>query len=215
MYTIIYDNFMYSVIHDIVFILGGVFLILFSQLKIKKNNNAFSQRYSRILTIFGILFIICFGARLVFNLVSKWKEPNINWEEKGGAYYAAIDDYKMVSMLVLDDGDTSFDDGFIDNLEQNLKNDGYSSKRVNVSLKEKKKLLPYISSFQKYLSLKNAKLWIFYLWMNDKEIVQVQFFCSVTNGLKKSIVIEDIAIQGTKSIDNVEGIKPDSSILQN
>lgn len=209
------EHFLHIVIHSTAMILGGVFLILFSQLEIKKNNNALSRIYSRTLTILGILFIICFGARLVFNLVSKWKEPNINWEEKGGAYYAAIDDYKMVSMLVLDDGDTSFDDGFIDNLEQNLKNDGYSSKRVNVSLKEKKKLLPYISSFQKYLSIKNAKLWIIYLWMNDKEIVQSQYFCSITNALKKSIVIEDIAIQGTKSIDNVEGIKPDSSILQN
>ena len=62
-------RFLYTVIHDIVFILG-IFIILVSKLKTNKNNNAFSKKYSKIFIILGILFIIGFGARLIFTLMN-------------------------------------------------------------------------------------------------------------------------------------------------
>lgn len=187
---------MYKIVHDIVYIFGGLFLILFSQLKLK-NNNTFSKRYSVALSVTGIFFILGFGTSFIYNLVSISNSSTLEWIEKSeGVYYAVINDNDVILISVYEH--QSFDNTFIENIEQNLQKDGYNTKKDKISFNEKKHLESYISSFQKYLSINNAKLFIINSRMINNNLQQTSYFCSITNKSRKKVLINDTIIRGIK-----------------
>ena len=190
---------MYKIIHDIVYIFGGVFLILFSQLKLRKNNNTFSKRYSVVLSVIGIFFILGFGTSFIYNLVSISNSSTLEWIEKTeDVYYAVINDNDVILVTVYEH--QSFDNTFIENVEQNLQNDGYDTKKERISLNEKRHLELYISSFQKYLSISNAELFIVDSRMINNNLQQTSYFCTITAKSKKKVFINDNIIRGTKKV---------------
>lgn len=190
---------MYKIIHDIVYIFGGVFLILFSQLKLRKNNNTFSKRYSVVLSVIGIFFILGFGTSFIYNLVSISNSSTLEWIEKTeDVYYAVINDNDVILVTVYEH--QSFDNTFIENVEQNLQNDGYDTKKERISLNEKRHLELYISSFQKYLSISNAELFIVDSRMVNNNLQQTSYFCTITAKSKKKVFINDNIIRGTKKV---------------
>lgn len=190
---------MYKIVHDIIYIFGGLFLILFSQLKIKKNNNTFSKRYSVILTVIGILFIIGFGIRLTYNLVSKDNFPTLEWVEKSeNVYYAVIDDNDVILVSVYEH--SSFDNDFIENIAHNLKRDGYDAKKDKISIAEKNNLGLYISSFQKYLSIDSADFFIIDSRMIGQNLQQTSYFCSFSDKSRKKMFISDTIVRGIKKL---------------
>lgn len=189
---------MYKIVHDIVYIFGGLFLILFSQLKLKKNNNTFSKRYSVVLSVTGIFFILGFGTSFIYSLVSIVNSSTLEWIEKSeDVYYAVINDNDVIVISVY--GHQSFDNTFIENIEQNLQKDGYDVKKDKISFSEKKHLESYISSFQKYLSINNAKLFIINSRMINNNLQQISYFCSITNKSRKKVLINDTIIRGSKN----------------